>query len=86
MTGTQVSLPCLSCEQTLIDYEFTADGKDDKNKSQIETSDDYGEKKRIPAGRPGAETDMAQTALYVACNQYLYGQVSFMTVKAAVID
>ncbi len=53
-----------------------AEGKDDKNKSQIPTGDDYGEKKDIPAGRPGAETDMAQTALFIACNQYLYGQVS----------
>ena len=55
---------------------FTADGKDEQNKSQIEAGEDYGEKKGIPANRPGAETDMAQTALYIACNQYLYGQVS----------
>ena len=55
---------------------LTADGKDKQNKSQIEAGKDYGEKKGIPANRPGAETDMAQTALYIACNQYLYGQVS----------
>ena len=52
-----------------------ADGKDEQNKSHIEFSQDYGEKKGIPADRPGADTDMAQTALYIACNQYLYGQV-----------
>lgn len=53
-----------------------AEGKDERNKSQIEAGEDYGDKKGIPAGRPGAETDMAQTALHIACNQYLYGQVS----------
>ena len=55
-----------------------AEGKDEKNKSQIASgsADEYREKKGIPAGRPGADTDMAQTALFIACNQYLYGQVS----------
>ena len=40
---------------------------------------DYGEKKGIPAGRPGREEDMAQAALFLACNEYAYGQVSFHT-------
>ncbi|EKM61520.1 uncharacterized protein PHACADRAFT_112207 [Phanerochaete carnosa HHB-10118-sp] len=54
--------------------QMTTDSKDEQNKSQIPAGNDYGEKKGIPASRPGAETDMAQTALYIACNQYLYGQ------------
>ncbi|GJE89566.1 NAD(P)-dependent dehydrogenase [Phanerochaete sordida] len=54
--------------------QMTTGDKDEQNKSQIPTGDDYGEKKGIPANRPGSDIDMAQTALYVACNQYLYGQ------------
>lgn len=45
------------------------------NKSEIPTDGDYGAKKGIPAGRPGAENDMAQAALMLATNQYMYGQV-----------
>ena len=41
----------------------------------MEVPPDYGEKKGIPAGRPGRDEDMAQTALYIATNEYLYGQV-----------
>lgn len=48
---------------------------DEHNKSQIPVSEDYGEKKGIPAGRPGRDEDMAQAALLLACNQYAYGQV-----------
>ncbi|EMD40343.1 hypothetical protein CERSUDRAFT_130104 [Gelatoporia subvermispora B] len=54
--------------------EMTTDGSNEKNKSQIPTGDDYGEKKGIPAGRPGREEDMAQAALFLACNQYMWGQ------------
>lgn len=46
-----------------------------QNKSAIPTDDSYGKKNGIPAGRPGGEEDMAQAALFLACNQYLYGQV-----------
>jgi hypothetical protein len=52
-----------------------AGGSDELNKSQISVGDDYGEKKGIPAGRPGGEEDIAQAALLLACNQYAYGQV-----------
>jgi hypothetical protein len=52
-----------------------AGGSDELNKSQIPAGDDYGEKKGIPAGRPGREEDIAQAALLLACNQYAYGQV-----------
>ncbi|OCH94512.1 NAD(P)-binding protein [Obba rivulosa] len=54
--------------------EMTTEDSDSKNKSQIPTGDDYGEKKGIPAGRPGREEDMAQAALFLACNQYMWGQ------------
>jgi len=54
--------------------EMTAGGSDELNKSQIPVGDDYGEKKGIPAGRPGREEDIAQAALLLACNQYAYGQ------------
>jgi hypothetical protein len=62
----------------LSSHFSSADDKDETNKSQIPVDDtsDYREQKGIPAGRPGAETDMAQTALFLACNQYMYGQVS----------
>lgn len=34
-------------------------------------------------GRPGSETDIAQTAFFLACNQYLYGQVSISSIIIA---
>ncbi|THG97443.1 hypothetical protein EW026_g4550 [Hermanssonia centrifuga] len=71
-SGVQVRVNSIA--PGIFPSQMTTEGKDDKNKSQIPTGDDYGEKKDIPAGRPGAETDMAQTALFIACNQYLYGQ------------
>ncbi|EGO02249.1 hypothetical protein SERLA73DRAFT_133164 [Serpula lacrymans var. lacrymans S7.3] len=54
--------------------EMTAGGSDEVNKSQIPTGEDYGQKKGIPAGRPGRDEDIAQAALLLACNQYAYGQ------------
>jgi len=54
--------------------EMTTSGSDEKNKSAIPVDESYGEKKGIPAGRPGREEDMAQTALLLACNEYMYGQ------------
>ncbi|KAH9854979.1 NAD-P-binding protein [Lenzites betulinus] len=54
--------------------EMTVGKSDDKNKSAMDVPADYGKQKGIPAGRPGSEEDMAQTALYLATNQYLYGQ------------
>lgn len=50
--------------------QMTTDGKDGQNKSSIEGGEEYGKKNGIPANRPGSEKDMAQTALYIACNQY----------------
>ncbi|TCD64059.1 hypothetical protein EIP91_004567 [Steccherinum ochraceum] len=54
--------------------EMTTDSSDEENKSQIPTSKQYGEEKGIPAGRPGRDEDMAQLALFLACNEYMYGQ------------
>jgi len=54
--------------------EMTADSSDEQNKSQIPAGKEYGEQKGIPAGRPGGEKDMAQVALLLACNEYMYGQ------------
>ncbi|KAJ3479108.1 hypothetical protein NLI96_g9290 [Meripilus lineatus] len=54
--------------------EMTTDSSDEKNKSSIPTNDDFAEKKGIPAGRPGEDKDMAQLALCLACNEYMYGQ------------
>lgn len=59
-----------------IDLQSTAEGSDEANKSDIPTGSDFGQKKGIPAGRPGKEADMAQAALMLACNEYAYGQVS----------
>lgn len=56
--------------------EMTAkEESDESNKSKISTGNDYGEKKGVPAGRPGNDKDMAQAVLMLACNQYAYGQV-----------
>ncbi|OAX44071.1 NAD(P)-binding protein [Rhizopogon vinicolor AM-OR11-026] len=61
---------------TLLAQEFRrkltvilASSSDELNKSQIPVGEDYGEKKGIPAGRPGREEDVAQAALLLACNQ-----------------
>ncbi|KAF8827792.1 hypothetical protein HHX47_DHR4000128 [Lentinula edodes] len=54
--------------------EMTTQESDEANKSEIPTGDDYGEKKGIPAGRPGRDEDIAQAVLMLACNQYAYGQ------------
>ena len=58
---------------------------DDKNKSAMEVPPDYGEKKGIPAGRPGREEDMAQAALFLACNEYAYGQVSAIVYSCSIV-
>ncbi|KZT29457.1 NAD-P-binding protein [Neolentinus lepideus HHB14362 ss-1] len=54
--------------------EMTTNESNEANKSEIPTDESYGEKKGIPAGRPGAEEDMAQLILSMAVNEYLYGQ------------
>jgi hypothetical protein len=55
--------------------QMTTEGSDEQNKSEIPAGDDYGEKKGIPAGRPGAEADMAQAALYLGVNQYAFNSI-----------
>ncbi|EJF62268.1 NAD(P)-binding protein [Dichomitus squalens LYAD-421 SS1] len=54
--------------------EMTTGDSDETNKSGMEVGPDYGETKGIPAGRPGRGEDMAQLALFLACNEYAYGQ------------
>ncbi|KAH9939232.1 NAD-P-binding protein [Epithele typhae] len=54
--------------------EMTTEDSDEANKSRIDAAPDYGQKKGIPAGRAGSDEDMAQTALFLACNEYAYGQ------------
>jgi len=51
----------------------TKEESDETNKSYIPVDEEYGEKKGIPAGRPGRDADMAQAILALACNEYLYG-------------
>lgn len=46
---------------------FLAGESDERNKSQIPVSEDYGEKKGIPAGRPGRDEDIAQAGLQSVC-------------------
>jgi NAD(P)-dependent dehydrogenase (short-subunit alcohol dehydrogenase family) len=58
--------------------EMTANESDEQNKSSISTGASFGEKKGIPANRPGADADMAQAALYLACNQYAFNSVSWL--------
>ncbi|PCH40769.1 NAD(P)-binding protein [Wolfiporia cocos MD-104 SS10] len=54
--------------------EMTTEGSNEQNKSTIPVDEEYGKKKGIPAGRSGGEEDMAQAALLLACNQYIYGE------------
>jgi len=58
----------------LFPSEMTTEGSDDRNKSQIPSGHSEDEKKGIPAGRVGDDKDMAQIALFLACNEYMYGQ------------
>lgn len=52
--------------------EMTTDESDDKQKSQIPKEEFEG---KVPAQRPGKDTDMAQGILFLAANQYVNGQV-----------
>ncbi|KAJ3937565.1 MAG: NAD(P)-binding protein [Lentinula lateritia] len=61
----------------ILPSEITTQESDEANKSEIPTGDDYGERKAIPAGRPGMDEDIAQAVLMLACNQYAYGQGIF---------
>ncbi|KAG6336480.1 hypothetical protein ID866_2594 [Astraeus odoratus] len=58
----------------LFPSEMTAGGSDEQNKSVLPSGKEFGEKKGIPANRPGSDEDIAQAALMLACNQYVYGQ------------
>ncbi|KAI9928721.1 hypothetical protein ASPWEDRAFT_342466 [Aspergillus wentii DTO 134E9] len=51
--------------------EMTAQSSDEKQKSSI-SKEKY--EKKVPAGRPGRDEDMAGAILFAAANQYLYGQ------------
>ena len=73
MTSTYCFVMSECC---VADHSDTAGESDETNKSGMEVGPDYGEKKGIPAGRPGRDEDMAQLALFLACNEYAYGQVS----------
>ena len=77
MSGEYAALYA-AAKKGLSPISFVASESNAQNKSTIPTDDSYGKKKGIPAGRPGGEEDMAQTALFLACNQYLYGQVRTM--------
>lgn len=51
--------------------EMTTGSSDHTQKSELDKGKFEG---MVPAGRPGKDEDMAQTVLFVACNQYLNGQ------------
>jgi NAD(P)-dependent dehydrogenase (short-subunit alcohol dehydrogenase family) len=51
---------------------MTADESDEFQKSHL-AKEKYADK--VPASRPGKDTDMAQAVLFFAANQYLNGQV-----------
>ena len=59
----------------LVRTSFAAHESDEYNKSTIDKSG-WAKEKRIPAGRAGADEDIAQAVLTLAVNQYAYGQVS----------
>lgn len=51
--------------------EMTASESDEYQKSHVE-KEKY--EKKVPAGRPGRDIDMAQAVLFLAANQYMDGQ------------
>lgn len=51
--------------------EMTAGGSDENQKSSL-SKEKY--EKKIPAGRPGKDEDMASAMLFASCNQYLNGE------------
>lgn len=51
--------------------EMTANESDDKQKSQLPKEQYEG---KVPANRPGKDTDMGSAVLFTATNQYLNGQ------------
>lgn len=51
--------------------EMTASESDEYQKSHVE-KEKY--EKKVPAGRPGRDIDMAQAVLFLAVNQYMDGQ------------
>lgn len=50
---------------------MTTEGSNESQKSHIDR-EKY--EKKVPAGRPGKDEDMAQSVLFFAANQYLNGQ------------
>jgi len=54
--------------------EMTAKESDDRQKSNV-PAEDIQEKGHVPLMRAGEETEMGMTALYLARNQYVNGQV-----------
>ena len=60
-----------------LNHASLAGESDETNKSAIPVDEPFGEKKGIPAGRPGRDEDIAQAVLSLACNQYAYGSVCF---------
>lgn len=50
---------------------MTTEGSNEDQKSYIDR-EKYA--KKVPAGRPGKDDDMAQAVLFFAVNQYLNGQ------------
>ncbi|KAL5524901.1 hypothetical protein ACEPAF_8770 [Sanghuangporus sanghuang] len=70
---TQVNVRVNNIAPGIFPSEMTTEGSDETNKSRIPVDESYGEKKGIPAGRPGRDEDIAQAILALACNQYAYG-------------
>jgi len=66
---TKLKVRVLGVLPGVFPSEMTTGDSDDKQKSHIEGGEN------LPAGRYGEDRDMAQTALFLATNQFLNGQM-----------
>ncbi|KAI0384948.1 NAD(P)-binding protein [Hypomontagnella monticulosa] len=71
IAGNELKIRVNSIAPGVFPSEMTTEGSNTDQKSHIDR-EKYA--KKVPAGRPGKDDDMAQAVLFFAANQYLNGQ------------
>ncbi|KAI2638015.1 NAD(P)-binding protein [Hypomontagnella submonticulosa] len=71
IAGNELKIRVNSIAPGVFPSEMTTEGSNEDQKSYIDR-EKYA--KKVPAGRPGKDDDMAQAVLFFAVNQYLNGQ------------